>query len=328
MKRLFVLVPALFIAMLSAGTVAGGQPAIKVSVFDNRVRFADPVLLRVTLTYEVAPALRVMSAPLLYLPVEDLDLRVRRISGPNPSDAEYRFWRTRFAREDEKGLRSGANLTLWYRTRKGAKDPEIVFGTSGRYEIAFVDREDHLLSNTVRVAVEPSAIGERVLTQIAEPNDLKFLADGVLENPRAVAHLEEIVEQAQGTVLGRTAAARLGLTYFERFHREHSSFERFAGEYRRGARDTLFEKAREFLSIGAGLSIPFPIREEVLYRLSVIRFIEGDYDAAASLFAEMGRQFPQGKYGRRAAEAQAELSALRSRLSEPNDPRSATTVRP
>jgi hypothetical protein len=304
------------LAIASQAGIAQTRPAMELSILNDRIQYGDPLLLRVSLVYETPPALRAMPAPLLYLPVEDLDLRVRRMSGPTPSEAEYRFYRTRFAREDEKGLRFGANLALWYQTRKGAKNDEIVFGSPGTYEIAFVDREDQLLSNTVRVVVESSAIGEKVLTQIAEPNDLKFLADGVVESPRTVAHLEEIVEQAQGTVLSRMAAARLGLVYFHRLEAKHPDGERFVEEYRKGAKEPLFENARRCLAIGAQLPGPFPIREKVLHLLAGIRFAEGNYDAAESVLSELGRQFPQGEYGRRAAETQAEFRMLRKRLSQ------------
>lgn len=310
--RVFLLTGLIFVR--SADANARQLPDIRIEAGSTSILVGEPLVFTVVYEYQqpfVDEASGERRRSLFHFAYLDVD-------GPNDLDVDgLPLFPDDVVLADANGLKySRAFCTLY-----DLKNERPLFSVPGIYAVRVHGQTK--VSNPLDVTVRPATeVQNRALALLSSvPGTFLFLEYGTEPEPqersRLMAALENIVAQrANGTVIAQLSAARLGVDYFEQFHAKYPSFERFASEYAEGMREPLFEKARTFLSVGAELPGPFPIRERVLHLLVGIRIAEGDYDAAESVLAELGRQFPRGEYGRRAAAARAELRALKEHRSQ------------
>jgi tetratricopeptide (TPR) repeat protein len=203
----------------------------------------------------------------------------------------------------------------------------LMFDKPGTYTISVLTSPQHI-SNELAIVVEASSsLQNKAISLLSDPNDYAYMVFGSHEyaNRRAerISHLRQVVEQCDGTLLAKWAAARLGLEYFEEFHKKHPSFKDFKEQWEQGGiKEPLFSRASEYLAKGAGLPDEFLIRERVLYQLSRTECIEGNYEKAFSLLDELCTKYPDGEYGKKAAGGKEELIELQRReLAQAPQPR-------
>jgi len=216
--------------------------------------------------------------------------------------------------QDTEGLKYTGDFLFFYDFFK----KKLVFDKPGIYTIT-VRRTRTKISNSLSITVEPAKdLHKRALSLLSDPNDYFFLEHGEHEyrekRPERISHLQQVVDRCEGTVLAKWAAARLGLEYFEEFHKKHPSFEKFKAKHQQGQiEEPLFDQARKYLAAGARLADEFPIREKILYQLTRTEAIRGNYEKAFSLLDELGAKYSKGEYGKRASSAKAELQKLKER---------------
>jgi len=215
---------------------------------------------------------------------------------------------------DTEGLKYGASFTLFY--DHGVK--KLLFDKPGTYLIQFILSKTNS-SNTIEVSVkEPTQRLKNAILLLSDPNDYFFLEfashDDKSKRQERISHLQQVTEQFNDTLLAKMSAARLGLEYFQEFHKKHPSFEKFKAKHQQGQiEEPLFDQARKYLAAGARLADEFPIREKILYQLTRTEAIRGNYEKAFSLLDELRAKYPKGKYGKRSSSAKAELIELQKR---------------
>jgi hypothetical protein len=216
--------------------------------------------------------------------------------------------------QDTQGLVYACDSLLFYNPYEN----RLIFDKPGIYVVT-VRRTREIISNPLYITVEPANdLNKRALSFLLDRNDYLFLEDGSNEDPNKrsvrIFRLRLVVEQCEGSIYAKWAAARLGLVYFEDFHKKHPSFIKFKAKLKKGkVKEPLFDKAHMYLATGAKLPDEFPIREKVLYQLVRTEVIKDNYKKAFSMLDELGAKYPKGKYGKRASRGKEELKRIKKR---------------
>lgn len=220
----------------------------------------------------------------------------------------------------QKGI-SSVDLNLTDRAGLEYSGPLLVWFSSATRRLEFTEPGEYILkvysfigrhpSNPLHIVVSPpSPLEQRSMSVLSEPNDYMFIEAGLRGTPQARAHLEQVVQECQGSVVAQLCAARLGLVICTDIE-ESMSKTQLVGSPRQPRSVTevqeLVERARPFLTLAAGLPDEFPVREEVLYRHGLIEYVKGDKQRAATLIEEAATKYPNGKWGKLANNARREL---------------------
>jgi hypothetical protein len=225
----------------------------------------------------------------------------------------YPLFPTDLALEDGQGLVYSKYFLCFY----FLPENRPLFPESGKYVILV--RGWRNSSIPVTIDVQPASNAEQLaMSLLSDPNDYIYLEAGEHEykekRSERMAHLEQVVKQCEETTLAKWASARLGLEYFNKFHKEHPSFQKFKTMRKQtGTEDTLFEQANRYLSKGITLPDEFPIREEVLEKLVTIEYIKGNYEKAISLIDDAAQKYPHSKLGKRSQKTKEELRKLKEK---------------
>jgi hypothetical protein len=129
--------------------------------------------------------------------------------------------------------------------------------------------------------------------------------------PDRISTLKKLVEQCGDTLLGKWAAARLGIEETNELEKKYPDGLKLLDQYREGKTvEPLVEQAHSYLSTAYKLPDEFPVRERILYELPKAELIKGNYKKALSLLDELGKKYPNGEYGKRSDNAKEELKKL------------------
>ena len=121
---------------------------------------------------------------------------------------------------------------------------------------------------------------------------------------------EKIVAQCGDTTIGQMIAARLGLEYFEKIEEDGTPISIETNRKKTGKRHPLFDKTYSYVNNGLKLADEFTIREELLYCLSELEFINNDYEKVNMAFDELEKKYPRGRYGKKVPDARKEFKKL------------------
>ena len=308
-KNIYIVI---IITSLLFGTpaISQGKPSsIELNSNNISIRVGDPLILKLVYKYE---------EPLLKSTTREIIESIRHHAYLTIENSEGHFLTNRFpiypldlTLKNNRGLEYGEQFVFFYHPGEN----RLIFPIPGTYTVTVTGYT--VVSNPLSITVEPpSEPQRRALSLLSDPNDYFFLQYGEHEypekRPERISHLQQVVKQCEGTLLAKWAAARLGLEYFEDFHKKHPSFQTFKVKQQQGEiEEPLFDQAHKYLSTGTELSEEFPIREKVLYQLSRTEVIEGNYEKAFSLLDELATKYPHGEYGSRANNAKKEMERLR-----------------
>lgn len=288
-------------------------PRVELSTEKNFIKVGEPVIIKLTYRYK-EPQISPRSNEVLDTIQHGAVVQIKNIDGTIKVPM-YPIYPSYLYRQDSQGLSYSGYFVLFYDL---LDKKNLLFEKPGTYLITLLGQEllgasaPDPLSVVVQV---PSASEIQVLTLLSDSNDYSFLEFGRHEHPEKrperVSHLKQVVEQCGDTLVAKWAAARLGLEYFEEFHKKHPSFEKFRVVHQQGQiKEPLFDQALMYLAEGTKLPDNFPIREEVIYQLSRTEFIEGNHKKALSLLDELNTKYPHGEYGKNASRGKAELQEL------------------
>jgi hypothetical protein len=310
-NKLQLVITVMSLVLGTAVTSQGKPSQIEASSKNTLLQVGDPLTLRLVYKYEkplIKPATGeiVQSFPhYAYLKIEDSEGRFPMNRFPiHPMDLTLK---------DNLGLEYEGQFAFLY--HPGEK--RILFPVPGTYKVTV--RGYTKTSNPLNITVKPpSKLQKRALFLLSDPNDYFFLEYGAHEDPNKrslrISRLRQVVEQCEGTIYAKWAAARLGLEYFEDFHKKHPSFIKFKAKLQKNqVEEPLFDKAHMYLSAGAELPDQFPTREKVLYQLVRTQVIKDNYQKAFSLLNELGAKYPKGEYGKRASKGRQELQRVKKR---------------
>jgi len=218
-----------------------------------------------------------------------------------------------FMVEDRQGLKYGQNFTILYDHFRR----RLVFDQHGEYNIKFSFTRN--VSSQTKISVEKGLpLDEKAISLLSDPNDYFFLEFGEHEypekKPERISHLKHVVEQCEGTLIAKWASARLGIEEAKELEEKYPDGENFLAQYRQGKiKEPLVDQAQSHLSKAYHLPDEFPIRSEVLTRLSRTEYVGGDYKKAISLLEELATKYPESEDGRKALRWKEELQQLRER---------------
>lgn len=304
-----VLITSLILGM---PVISNGIPSrIEISSMYTTIQVGDPLIFKLVYMYE-EPMIKQATEKIKESLLHRAYLKIEHREGKLLTD-RFPIYPMELALQDKQGLEYSGQLVFLHHPGEN----RLLFQVPGTYTVTV--RGYTKTSNPLNITVKPlSKLQKRALSLLSDPNDYHFLEYGSHEDPEKrierISHLKQVVEQCQDTLLAKWAAARLGLEYYEDFHKKHSSFEKFKSKLEQGQiQEPLFDKAHKYLSAGYGLPGEFPVREQVLYELSVTEYIKDNYKKAFSLLDELGSKYPTGKYGKRASSGKAELQELQER---------------
>jgi hypothetical protein len=213
--------------------------------------------------------------------------------------------------QDIQGLEYSGSFVMFYDHAK----KKLLFDKPGTYTLTIVG--DTKASNNLSITVaSASYLEEEALSLFTDPNNFYFLEFGSYEGEdareKSTIQLKKVVEQKPTTMLAKWSAGRLGIEYFKEFHKKYPSFQKFKTIRKQtGTEEALFDQTLLYLNKAVTLPDEFSIKEEVLYKLSTVAYINNDYKKANMLLDELENKYPQGVYGKKAKEAKNELEMLR-----------------
>lgn len=314
-----------FTIILSMFQTSSAQDSftIEINTPERQINYGDPLFVSLNLRFTQPRVSRKTGKPLSFTKYSGWVLRVQHADENQASLFPLRL-PLRFTLKDANGLEYTTMVKVFcdLYEEKGKLIKKMIFDKPGAYTFSIMDAKKRS-SNTLDILMEPSDLGQKALSLLTDPKDIAFLIGGVYKSPESVSHLEEVVNQCEGTLLAKWAASRLGLEYFQEFHKKHPSFEKFKAKHQQGQiEEPLFDQARKYLSAGAELPDEFSVRENVVAKLVNIEFMDGNYEKAFSLLDELRTKYPDGEYGRKAAGGKEELIELQKReLAQAPQPR-------
>lgn len=325
----YLLICVVLLSVYQRGVAQEGW-TMKISVPTNRVEFGAPVILNLDVKFQEPRIWRWTGKPSRVVDLDGLAVRVCHQDTDHESLFPFRL-PIDFHLRDTEGLEYQGKAVL-FRDLYEEKEKlinEMIFDKPGAYRLTIIRREKEV-SNTVHVLVEPSAASRKALGLLTQPEDFAFLIGGLYKSPKTISKLKEVVKKYGGTVLGRMAAARLGIEYFEQFRQKYPSSAKVDGLVAKGLdTEPLFEAAYRYLSTATVLPDRFPIRAEVLSGLSSIEYVRRNYEKAVRLLDELAKKYPQSEEGRKAPRWKKELVELQARKIRQQaplaEPRSAYT---
>jgi len=309
-KGIFCLAAVMVIMLTSQSGEAQEDYSIEISTAQKRIDYGSPIVLTLGLVYQQPQMLRVTGEIRQVVSLDWLDLQVQQ--SETEETRLFRLGKTVFHLQGTKGLEYTGKVVLWCHVHeeRGNLIKRMIFDKPGTYTFSVMDSKKRS-SNTLDILVEPSVLGQKALSLLKDPNDIAFLLGGVYKSPERISHLEEVVNQCEGTLLAKWCAARLGLEYFDQFHEKHPSFEKFKSKLEQGQiQEPLFDQAHKYLSAGYALPDELPIRDSVLGHLVETEYIDGNYKKAISLVDELRIKYPDGEYVRKASGWKKELIEL------------------
>lgn len=301
--------------ILSMPVISNGIPSgIEISSKYTAIQVGEPLIFKLVYRYEeplIKPATGKIKESLLH----HAYLKIEHHEGKFLTDG-FPIFPMDLTLQDKQGLEYSGQFVFLH--HPGEK--RLLFPVTGTYTVTVSGSTK--VSNPLKIAVEPTSVLEnRALSLLSDRNDYFFLEYGEheYENRRAerISHLKEVVEQCEGTLLAKWAAARLGIEEYEELETKHSLGERFTAKYRAGLiKEPLVENAHAHLVKALELPDEFPIRQEVLYHLIGIEIFKGNNDNAISYASELNEKYPKGEFGKKTsvAKLQDEIVRLQGRL--------------
>jgi hypothetical protein len=182
---------------------------------------------------------------------------------------------------------------------------KMIFDAPGEYTIVAMLGKTEASSATVSVSPADPKV-QVPLSQLLEPLDFLLLEVGSSDSEKTradgVSRLMKLSDQYPDTKIGRWAAARVGMEFYEAYLLQ---LQRKPGENETGGRtfglskEGLLEGAGRYLQRAKELEDSFPLREQSLFLLAGITPAKGDRDA---LLRELAAKYPSGRFGRLASQ--------------------------
>lgn len=190
-----------------------------------------------------------------------------------------------------------------------------IFTKPGSYRLTVGPGGNYVSKALAIAVVAASPKEEEALSMLADPKTVVFIECGQFDNPAdraaVVDCLTRLIDRHPQSALGRWAAARLGIDAYNRFIEQHKGFVHLSPHDKQLAiQEPLFDDAGRYLSHAQKLQDAFPLREEVLFRLSSVFFAEGRFDASTALLEELEAKYPTGRLARFAPELRAERQRM------------------
>lgn len=206
--------------------------------------------------------------------------------------------------QDKDGLEYGAYFLVLYNPYKKG----VIFDKPGKYKISGFSNEytnKVVLSNTIEINVASESLPKDCV--LPDPNYCDFLMGNrdILNNKpeyssKVFSFFGNIIKKCPDTMLAKMAAARLGIERVKELEKKYGSEESLEKYRKTEIKDPLVELTNMYLNLAYQLPDEFPVRENVLYGLIQIDYINGNATNIFSFCDELAAKYPQGRYGKSA----------------------------
>jgi len=185
---------ALAMMSLLQTTIAQEDIAIEVSTSQERTEYGAPVVLRLTLKFQQPRVSQQTGSPLRNVKLDGLRLHVQR------NTDEIRLFPFRlpvtFTVHDVAGLEYTTDVVMFcdLYEKKGKLIKQMIFPKPRTYDISII-RSENVVSNRLRIVMQPSKTGDKALSVLIDARDFAFLLGGVYKSQETISHLEELISQ-------------------------------------------------------------------------------------------------------------------------------------
>ncbi|MBN2589613.1 MAG: hypothetical protein JXA96_07115 [Sedimentisphaerales bacterium] len=288
----------LFVCILSFHTVGyanNGIPTFNISVPRTTINVGEPLVGQLEFHFK-EPQLSNKNEIVKQINAEhDLYLSIEK---EEAAIYQNRFaYQTKLNLQDEAGLDYKGTFIIWY-------DPfgnKVFFDKPGEYVVR-IGLAKELLSKPVKITVKSeNKKAMKALSVFKDLNDYLFLFVGVDAYPEKRAGMLERLKQvnklSEGTMLEKWSAARLGVECYNDI------------KYEKEKDESEIDEIHEYLKKGIELPDDFPVREEALYDLGIIEAKKGNKKRAESLWDELLKKYPKGKFAKTVIEIRKQREA-------------------
>ena len=305
--------------------VLANYPSIEISMDREFIRVGEPLIIKMAYKWEKPLISSITNEVSKYSP-HSAHLIVKKGEEEKSMPLKSCVRPSSLQLQGTEGIEYSAHFVFFYDCYNGG----LIFNEPGTYTIRMKGYTK--VSNSLDITVEaPTELEQKVLSFLpsdpCDPWDYLLLTSGSFEDykdmpglPERISRLRNLADQCGETLLGKWAAARLGIEEYEEVGKKHQSLgERFVDRYRNGLiYEPLVEQSYTHLNKSLELPDEFQIREEALYNIIGIELIKGNYNKALSHANELSQKYPKGQFGRNVsvAELQEQIAYIEARMAK------------
>jgi hypothetical protein len=305
-KRILVLAFVLA-CLVSSGYAAVGSYQMTILAPNNQICVGQPLLIEIMYNRQDIVKSEATNEVLNSFKKEKLYLEVK--NDDTGTVSKYKIISTNFVLYNMGKCLYRGFINVFY----DYDSKNLIFDRPGNYSIGIMNRLKDSIADYEKIIVKPAPFAEeKVLSIMSDPNDYAFLIAGVFKNAETMNHLKEVVDQCEGTVLAKWAAARVGLESFYDAENKRTELRR----EKKPIDEALWDESAKYLRKGLELPDDFPIRQEVLYRLIEFEGKKENYSQSILYSDELTAKYPEGEYGKKASKGKRELLELQEKKSK------------
>ncbi len=237
-----------------------------------------------------------------------ITLRRPRLETMCDKDKQPRTWPVAPVRLDAKGP-EGKQYVGIVEVLFDVTSGRLILDREGQYTIMLRDSEGRY-SAPVQLTVLPASedVQNALLLLLGKPRAVTRLISGEGKDAESQSVVKALAKTHKRTTLSLMASARSGLDSFMLLRVKYPSFEKWRSLRRKGeAQELSFEEARSNLSAALALPLPSRLREEALFQLIRLEAVAGNFQKSQQFCEQLGREYPNGKYGSKATKISQEL---------------------
>ena len=279
--------------------------SIQIIASKTYFKIGEPIIIKVNATF-LKPNISSKTNKILEsIELNGFSLQIRE-SDSNDVLVLHGLLPRRLLLEDGQGLQYSSTFIVFY----DYNSKRVIFNKSLTYDVKLKSKNKY--SNALKLNISSSVSDEKALAILSDPNDFAFLMSGIYKNNVSVSHLDEVVQQCDGTLLSKFCAGRLGIEQSKELQQKYPNGKKIKDKY---SQDTtvrlVFDRAT--LNLEKGLDMPeeIPIRQEVLYYLVSAEIVKGNSEKSMLYAKEVMLKYPHSKYSK-------EVSNLKQQLSKHN----------
>jgi len=309
---------------LGSGSTGGFGPPdkVRIAVEKKTVRVGQPLMMKMSLIWEGQKVDSGLDEEIFH----NFVVTAREQSDGGSTVRSEMGWLGDFRLEAGMPVTYSTNITVLY----DFEQKRLMLPIEGIYVIE--GRCWGRTAEPLRIKVEPPTEAERrALGLLTGPDDYNvygvlYFGEGPSSNVeeekreriKAIETLKRVFEICPDSLMGRLAAARVGIELCRQVGRRHPRTREFMKAYRTGRiTEPLVEEAYKYLS--AALDLPDVvqlgdgnIREQALDAMITVELYKGNYEKCLAYADELRKKYPFGRFGRKAEENRWELEQLQS----------------
>jgi hypothetical protein len=295
-----------FLCLMTIGSAHGANPTgswpqVEITATPSDTRVGDPVTLQVNCKFAEPQVKHTDRSIILTTRLQDIKIEIRR-NGKRVAFLPVLPDALRL--QDKDGREYSTTLVLFY----DHYSKKLIFDSPGQYVVAAMMEKEDKASVTIAVS-QAGPESQRLPSELLQPMDFLLLEVGSSEDEKtraeAVSRLVQLSDRYPNTKIGRWAGARVGMEFYEAYALQLQQKGTPGEKELRSfglSKEELFDRADRYLQRAKELEDSFPLREESLFLLAMVKSAKGDSQSADALIEELRVKYPLGRFGRIASQ--------------------------